>query len=678
MGTQAGLVKQDIRGVRRRGAKIVAAVRVMSIDYRPIVDKAIAGLAINTPDARREVYAQAREIVKRHLQLMRLPEPLVELEKLSLDLTIRKIEQQWRLEQAADVDVPEGPATRPTPRPMTATQALIVVAVAGKTFAKALAVLFDALGMRPVGTVLAAATRPFGWLGRALFSPIGLAALLPLAVIVAFILIFIDNNLAYDGAQDGPIGRWIANHNVTPAPATDMGGRKLASRIEPAHPLKTAGLPEADARSDDPPVPPARETTYRRPTKVNPIRADLSGLLENVAAAPATPPPFETASTRTRQTTPCPNPSAADPVRCAPAPANPREPPAADMPSRESAPQWLSSYAALSDLTTPRPTVRPTAAAEPPRPNTAAAPAAATPAAEGSPAQEAEPDPTSLGAPLPTPPTAAVKPAATKQPAGNAKVAALLESGQRAAAKGDLDRAVRDFTEAIRIDPKYPVGYSERGQAQFKLGETERAIADYTSAIQRDPQFGAALRARGMAYLYRGSTDLALADLNRAIKVAEDDPSLMAPIELFYARRSRATISGTKQQYDLEIADCSALIESYMRDPMVARALNDNYHEIGANNIIATVYRQRASAYVKQSKFELAIADLSAAAPLSSDNGFSALMDRAKLHESMGLRQEAIADLQAALDARPGSEEVRIALRRLGAPARPAMPRPVF
>ena len=56
----------------------------------------VAGLADNTPDARRDVYAQARGVVHRHLQLMRLPEPIVELEKLALDLTIRKIERQAR------------------------------------------------------------------------------------------------------------------------------------------------------------------------------------------------------------------------------------------------------------------------------------------------------------------------------------------------------------------------------------------------------------------------------------------------------------------------------------------------------------------------------------------------------------------------------------------------------
>jgi tetratricopeptide (TPR) repeat protein len=179
-----------------------------------------------------------------------------------------------------------------------------------------------------------------------------------------------------------------------------------------------------------------------------------------------------------------------------------------------------------------------------------------------------------------------------------------------------------------------------------------------------------------MAYLYRGSTELALADLSRAIELAENDPSLLAPIELFYARRSRATIYGGKQDYDQEIADCTALIASYARDPMVSQALKENYSDIGAANIVATVYRQRAAAYVKRSNFEFAIDDLTAAVPLSSDGGYSALLDRSKLHERIGLRDQAIADLQSALAVRPGSEEVRMALKRLGGALRPGPPAP--
>jgi hypothetical protein len=43
------------------------------------------------------------------------------------------------------------------------------------------------------------------------------------------------------------------------------------------------------------------------------------------------------------------------------------------------------------------------------------------------------------------------------------------------------------------------------------------------------------------------------------------------------------------------------------------------------------------------------------------------LVDRARLNEAIGQRDQAIADLQAALSVRPGSEEARIALRRITA-----------
>jgi Tetratricopeptide repeat len=145
------------------------------------------------------------------------------------------------------------------------------------------------------------------------------------------------------------------------------------------------------------------------------------------------------------------------------------------------------------------------------------------------------------------------------------KVAALIEAGKKAATADDLEEAVRDFTEAVRIDPIYPGGYTERGQVLFKLGETDRAIADFSAAIKRDPNYGPALRGRAMANLYRGATELALADLSKAIQLAEIDPNRLSPLELLYARRSRAKIYHNKMQYDREIADCSAIIEAYKR-----------------------------------------------------------------------------------------------------------------
>jgi tetratricopeptide (TPR) repeat protein len=153
-----------------------------------------------------------------------------------------------------------------------------------------------------------------------------------------------------------------------------------------------------------------------------------------------------------------------------------------------------------------------------------------------------------------------------------------------------------------------------------------------------------------------------------------DTTRRLSPLELFYARRSRANIYDNKMQHDGEIADCTAIIEAYKRDKTLNTALVGVYQSEGAANLIATVYRQRAKAYIRKSNPEMARADLTAAVPLSSDRGFSALVDRARLNEAIGQRDQAIADLQAALSIRPGSEEARIALRRISSEPPPARP----
>ena len=134
-------------GSEERRSKIVAAARWVTIDYRSIVANAVAGLADNTPDARRDVYAQAREVVHRHLQLMRLPEPIIELEKLALDRTIRKIERQARAERAAREEEPAEVEEEAEP---TVRDAARSFGTAVGEVAQAFTSLMIVLGLRPV------------------------------------------------------------------------------------------------------------------------------------------------------------------------------------------------------------------------------------------------------------------------------------------------------------------------------------------------------------------------------------------------------------------------------------------------------------------------------------------------------------------------------------------------
>jgi tetratricopeptide (TPR) repeat protein len=86
--------------------------------------------------------------------------------------------------------------------------------------------------------------------------------------------------------------------------------------------------------------------------------------------------------------------------------------------------------------------------------------------------------------------------------------------------KGDSDRAIADYSEAIRIDPQDALVYLRRGLAYHNKGDYDLAIADYSEAIRIDPQYAVAYFNRGSAYHY-GKKDYhrARADYEKALQI---------------------------------------------------------------------------------------------------------------------------------------------------------------
>ena len=48
--------------------------------------------------------------------------------------------------------------------------------------------------------------------------------------------------------------------------------------------------------------------------------------------------------------------------------------------------------------------------------------------------------------------------------------------------KGEFDKAIADFSEVIRLDPKNAAAYVDRGRAWAAKGEREKAASDYRQA----------------------------------------------------------------------------------------------------------------------------------------------------------------------------------------------------
>ncbi len=100
--------------------------------------------------------------------------------------------------------------------------------------------------------------------------------------------------------------------------------------------------------------------------------------------------------------------------------------------------------------------------------------------------------------------------------------------GVAALNEGAYDRAISDFSEAIRLNPDFAHAYCNRGVAYSQKGDDDRVIADCNNAIRLNPNDAVAYTNRGVAYYMKEQYVRAISDFDQVLRINPNDKGAAA------------------------------------------------------------------------------------------------------------------------------------------------------
>ena len=116
----------------------------------------------------------------------------------------------------------------------------------------------------------------------------------------------------------------------------------------------------------------------------------------------------------------------------------------------------------------------------------------------------------------------------------------LVDRAQAFSAKQDYRRALEDYDEAIRLEPKRAAFWNARCWHRAIVGEFQPALADCNEALKLEPKSATALDSRGFVHLRMNRWNAAIDDYNAALKLDASLPSALYGRALAKEKTGRA------------------------------------------------------------------------------------------------------------------------------------------
>ncbi|MDN3512818.1 MAG: tetratricopeptide repeat protein [Candidatus Brocadia sp.] len=185
--------------------------------------------------------------------------------------------------------------------------------------------------------------------------------------------------------------------------------------------------------------------------------------------------------------------------------------------------------------------------------------------------------------------------------------------------QGNLDRAIGELEEAVRLKKNYPEGHNSLGTMYMDKGLIDKAIAEYVEAIKYKPIFPQAYYNLGNASIKKGLLDKSIAFFNKAISQGMYNPQVFNNLGSAYIKKEMPDEAIVQYQKALSVYNDYAEVHSnlgyvYTKKGDLDRAMSElrealrlEPNHANAHNNLGAVYCQKGLLDMAQQEFLAAI-----------------------------------------------------------------------
>ncbi len=222
---------------------------------------------------------------------------------------------------------------------------------------------------------------------------------------------------------------------------------------------------------------------------------------------------------------------------------------------------------------------------------------------------------------------------------------------------GLFDDAIKEYKEALRIDPELEEAYANMGNALFGKGLLDEAIKEYKEALKINPELAKAYANMGNAYADKGLTDDAIKEYKEALRINPEYAAAHTNLGSTFAKKGMVDEAIKEYKEALRINPEYAEAHSNLGVAYVDKGLTDDaikefQQTLRINPDLAQAHTNLGLAFSKQGMLDEAISAYREAIRINPED--------AKVHSNLGnayagkgLTDDAIKEWKEALRINP-------------------------